>query len=77
MRVASRVAERLKTWEIRKIHDNVKTSWNYYQVLRIPPKKKFLPILAKGSLKIEIELFRSAQFHVKTTVFLKYFVRGL
>ena len=41
----------------------------------LPPKKKILSTLAKESLKIEIELF--PLFHMKTKVFLKYFVRGL
>ena len=40
----------------------------------LPPKRKILSALAKDSLKIEIELFRSALFHMKTKVFLKYFV---
>ena len=43
----------------------------------LPPKKKILLTLAKDSLKIEIEPFRSALFHMETRiVFLKYFVRG-
>ena len=47
----------LRTWEIRKVQNNVKTSRNYNPVLSLPPKKKILSILAKNSLKIEIELF--------------------
>ena len=39
-------------------------------------QKKFMSILAKDSLKIEIELIRSALFHMKTRAFLKYFVRA-
>ena len=62
--------------EIRKIENNVKTSWNCNLVPSLLPKKKILSILAKDSLSIETELSRSALFHVKTKVFLKYFVRG-
>ena len=40
----------------------------------LPPKEKTFSILAKDSLKIEIEPSRSALFHMKTRVFLKYFV---
>ena len=40
------------------------------------PKKKILSILAKDFLKIEIELFRSLLFHMKTRGFLKYFLRA-
>ena len=39
-------------------------------------QKKFMSILAKDSLKIEIELIRSALFHMKTRAFLKYVVRA-
>ena len=42
----------------------------------LPPKKKILATLAKESLKMESQLFRSALFHKKTNVSLKYFVRG-
>ena len=35
-----------------------------------------MSILAKDSLKIEIELSRSGLFHMKTRFFLKYFVRA-
>ena len=42
----------------------------------LPPKKKILSILAKDSLKIEIELSLSMLFHMNTIVFLKYLVRG-
>ena len=41
------------------------------------PEKKKLSILAKNSLKIENELTRSEIFHMKTRVFLKYFIRAL
>ena len=43
---------------------------------RVPPKKKILSLLATDSLKIEIKFSSSALFHMKTRVFLKYFVRG-
>ena len=67
--VALRVVERLKTWEIRIVQNNgrwgslsahtrkKKTSWKYNLVPSLPPKKKILSVLAKDSLKIEIELF--------------------
>ena len=42
----------------------------------LPPEKEILSMLATDSLKIQIELFRSALFHMKTRIFLKYFVRG-
>ena len=34
----------------------------------LPPKMEIFSILAKNSWKIEIELFRSALFHMKTRV---------
>ena len=42
----------LRTWEIRKVQNNVKTSWKYNLVPSLPPKYKILSILAKDSLKI-------------------------
>ena len=43
----------------------------------LPPKIKTLLILAKNCWKIEIIKFpRNALFHMKTRVFLKYFVHG-
>ena len=43
--------------EITKVQNNVKALWNYTLVPSLPPKKKILSVLAKDSLKIEIELF--------------------
>ena len=57
MQVVSQVPEELKTQDLRKIQNNVKTSWNHILVPSLPPKKKLLSILAKDFLKIEIELF--------------------
>ena len=37
-----------------------KTSWYYSLVASILPRKKILLILAKDSLKIEIELFQKS-----------------
>ena len=54
---SSCLAEQLRILEIRKVQNNVKTSWNYTLVPNLPPKNKILSILAKYSLKIEIELF--------------------
>ena len=48
MQVSSRVAERLKTKEIRKGVENFKTSNNYNVVPSLPPKIKILLILAKN-----------------------------
>ena len=42
----------------------------------IPPRKKILSILAEGSLKIEIERSCIALFHMKSSLFVKYFVGG-
>ena len=46
----------LESQEISKFQNNVKTLWNYNVVPSFPSKRKILSILAKGSLKIEIEL---------------------
>ena len=55
---------------ISNLHEN-------YNLVRIhPPEKKILLTLAKESLKMEIELFSYALFHMETRVFLKYFARG-
>ena len=48
MQVSSRVAERLKTKEIRKGVENFKTLYNYNVVPSLPPKIKILLILAKN-----------------------------
>ena len=57
-----RVVEQLKTSDLRKLGKlklhNVKISWKYNVVSSLPPKKKILLILAKDSLKIEIERFQ-------------------
>ena len=57
IQVASQVASWLKTWEIREVWNNVKTSWKYNLVPSLRPKKKILSIPAKDPLKIEIDLF--------------------
>ena len=62
--------------ETREVQNNVKTLCNYNLVTSLPPKKKILLILAKDSLKIELNFSRSVLFHMETRVFLKYFVRG-
>ena len=57
-----RVVEQLKTSDLRKLGKlklhNIKIWWKYNVVSSLPPKKKILLILAKDSLKIEIELFQ-------------------
>ena len=52
-----RMTSVLESWEIRKNQNNVKASWNHNLVPNLLPKKKILSIVAKDSLKIEIELF--------------------
>ena len=44
-------------------------------VLSLPPKMKLLPILAENSLKIKMDFSHSVLFHMKTRVYLTYFVR--
>ena len=58
-----RTTSELGSYEIRKVQNNVNTSWNYNLMHSLPHKNKTLPILAKDSLKIEIEPSRSALFH--------------
>ena len=41
---------------LSKDQNNLKISWNYNLVVSLPPKNKTLSILAKDSLKMEIEL---------------------
>ena len=57
-----RVVEQLITSDLMKLGKlklhNVKISWKYNVVSSFPPKKKILLILAKDSLKIEIERFQ-------------------
>ena len=42
----------------------------------LPAKIKILAMLAKNSLKQELNFFRSVLFHMETRVTLKYFVNG-
>ena len=44
-----RVAERFKTYEIRKYQETLKNSWNYCLVLCRPPEIKILSALVKIS----------------------------
>ena len=57
MRVASRVAKRLKTCQARKYQKNFKISYNYSLVLSPLSKIKILLTQAQNSLKMEIERF--------------------
>ena len=66
----------LRSWEIRKYQGNLRTSENNSLVASLPAKMEILLILAKISRKIEIKFSRSALFHMKTRVSLKYFVNG-
>ena len=52
-----RIFDVLGFQEMRKVQNDVKTLWNYNLVLSLPPKNKNFSVLAKDSLKIEIELF--------------------
>ena len=52
-----RIFDVLGFQEMRKVQNDVKTLWNYNLVLSLPPRNKILSVLAKNSLKIEIELF--------------------
>ena len=61
---------------LKKVQDNIQTSWKYNLVSSLPPKDKILSILGKDYLKWKLNFFRSALLHMKTTVFLKYFVRA-
>ena len=42
---------------LRKVENNVNTSWKFNLVPSLLPQTKILLMLAKDSLKIEIELF--------------------
>ena len=44
-----------KTYEIRRVQNNVKTPWKYNLAPSLPPKNKILSMLAKESLKIETD----------------------
>ena len=66
----------LRSQEIRKDQNNLKTSLNYNLVPSLPPPQNILSMLAKDSLKTQYSFFRSALFHMKTEVCLKYFLRG-
>ena len=48
----------LKSQEIGKDQENLKTSYNYSLVLNLPPKMKIFSILVKNSRKTETELFQ-------------------
>ena len=47
----------LRSQEIRKYQENLKTSYNYYLMLSLPSNLKNLSLLVKISSKAEIELF--------------------
>ena len=71
MRVAPRVAERIK-----KYQENLKTSLNYSLVPSATPKMKILSILPKTAEKKKLTLSRGALLHTKTKACLKYPVHG-
>ena len=66
----------LRNYEIRK-YENLKTSWNYCLVLSTLPKLKILSALAKKTPeKHELNFSLNALFHIKTRVYLKYFMNN-
>ena len=78
IRDASRVAERLKTYDLRKL-GNIRKVSKFYRVIPstqypAPPKMKALLILAGNSWKQKLNFSRCALFYMKTRVSLKYFV---
>ena len=63
----------LRSQEIRKYQEDLKTSQNYSLMLSLSPKMKTLPTLAKIIEKQKLNFSHRALFHTKTTVSLKYF----
>ena len=74
IQVSSRVAERLKIYEIRKCQESVKVSWNSILVPSLPVKMKILLIIAKNSWKTKNNFSHNALFHTKTRVSLRQLV---
>ena len=71
----------LGSQKIRKVQNNVKTSWNYNLLPSLSPKKEILSVIAKGSFNIEKNFAKqnfscSVLFYMKARVLLKYFVFG-
>ena len=64
----------LRSYEIRKYQESVLTLQNDSLVPSLPAKMKILLILAKTSQKQQLNVSRSALFHMKNRVSLKYFV---
>ena len=61
--------------EIRKYLENLKFSLIYFLVLSPPPEMKFLSVLVDISPeKQKLNFSRSGLLHIKTRVYLKYFV---
>ena len=78
IRVVSRVAERLKAQDLKKLGKFRIMSKLHGSITQCPvflPKIKFCQYQQKTS-KQKLNFSRSALFHMKTRVFLKYFVRG-
>ena len=60
--------------KIMKYQENLKSSQNYSLVLSLLPTKKFCRYQQKSPQKQKLNLFRITLFHMKTKVYLKYFV---
>ena len=54
--VCTRVAERLKTQEIRKYQENVKFGWRHSPAPSLPPRNYTLAIAVKNHAKVDIKL---------------------
>ena len=73
--VAARVAERLKTLNLRKLATvNFRTWWNYCLVLSPTPEMINLSVLAKISWKQKLNFSHTTLFYMQSKICLKYFV---
>ena len=66
----------LSNLEIRKYKENLKTSLNYSLVPSVNTKMKFCQYYQKTAEKWKLNFSRSALFHKKSRVCLKYLVHG-
>ena len=73
--VAARVAEWLKTLNLRKLATiNFRTWWNYCLALSPPPEIINLSVLAKISWKQKLNFSHTTLFYMQSKICLKYFV---
>ena len=75
-RVSSQVAKRLKTYDPRKLGKTRKISKPHILLPNAQSSSRNKKIIStnKNLLKIRLDFSRSALFHMKTRVYLKYFV---